>query len=208
MPIRLLLIDDHAMFREFAARALSEEPDIYVAAHTDSVEAGLSLLPTSRPDLALLDYNLGGRSGLDFVAAARARGYAGQILLLSAAVPDADLRKALVSGVSGLVLKEDSTRELLAAIRAIAEGRSWLDDRCVQVMASSATESDRFTHRERQILTGVADGLTNKEIATRLELPETTVKSGLQILFRKTGVRTRGGLVKVALEKYRNDLLR
>jgi two-component system nitrate/nitrite response regulator NarL len=95
---------------------------------------------------------------------------------------------------------------LLRAIRAVAEGRTWYDQRQLQIIMqlSQKRETLPFTDRERDILRGVVDGLSNKEIAERLRVPETTVKAGVQRLFEKAGTRTRGSLVRIAIEKYRD----
>src|SRR5689334_14674766 len=98
MTIRLLLIDDHMLFREMAARALAGEPDVEVVGNTASVEQALRLLGDTLPDVVLLDYDLNGRSGIDFVRASRRKGFGGHILIVSAAIPDSDLRQALREG--------------------------------------------------------------------------------------------------------------
>ena len=206
MRTRLLLVDDHAVFRDFAARALASEPDLEVVGGVDSISGALPLLKKLRPDIVLLDYDLHGRNGLELAKAARHDGYRGKFLILAAAIPNSELRDALQQGVSGLVLKEERLERLLAAIRAVAEGRAWFNERCLQLILEPETTTLPFTNREREILRAVAEGLSNKEIATRLDVRETTVKSGVQVLFKKTGVRTRGSLVRVALEKY-HDLI-
>lgn len=202
MAIRILLIDDHTIFREFAARGLSAEADMEVVGQADSVEMALGLLRGATPDVVLLDYDLHGHSGLEFIPAARKRGFAGCILIVSASIPESDLADALRGGVSGLVLKEEPLERLLAAIRAVMDGRTWLDERHMHVLVSPQPPGTELTFRERHILVGIIHGKSNKEIAEQLGMPETSVKSGLQVLFRKTGVRTRGSLVRVALEKY------
>lgn len=206
MRIRLLLIDDHTVFREIAARVISGEPDMEVLGQADSVAGALDTLNRLSPDLVLLDYDLRGRNGLEFVPEARKQGFSGKVLIVSAAVPDGELRASLRHGVSGLFLKEESLDRLLSAIRGVAEGRIWFDDNHLQAILHAPESAPAMTGRERQILRGVLDGLSNKEIANRLEVPESTVKSGMQLLFKKTGVRTRASLVKVALEKYRHVL--
>jgi two-component system nitrate/nitrite response regulator NarL len=107
-------------------------------------------------------------------------------------------------GVGGLFLKEQPLETLLEAIRTVAEGRVWFDPRQFRELLVTPEAHDIFDERERIILRGIVKGLSNKEIANRLNVPETTVKSGVQRLFEKTGVRTRGSLVRVAFEKYRH----
>jgi two-component system nitrate/nitrite response regulator NarL len=205
-PIRLLLIDDHAVFCDMAVRALSSEPGIDVIGQADSVQAGLNLLNSAEPDIVLLDYDLRGGSGIHFIQAAHDRGFAGRILMLSAGVPDSQLYAALRQGISGLVLKEEPLDRLVAAIRAVSEGRTWLSEKHVKAMMMPEAHTTSLTRRECEVLSLVLDGLSNKEIGAQLNMPETTVKSTLQLLFKKTGVRTRGSLIRVALEKYRGLL--
>jgi two-component system, NarL family, nitrate/nitrite response regulator NarL len=108
--------------------------------------------------------------------------------------------------VGGVFLKEQPLFMLLRAVRAVAEGRLWYDQRQLQSVLRLSEKSDgpSFTERERQVLQGVVDGLSNKEIADRLGVPETTVKAGVQRLFEKLGTRSRGSLVRIAMEKYRD----
>ncbi|MCW5979046.1 MAG: response regulator transcription factor [Bryobacteraceae bacterium] len=203
MAIRILLVDDHAMFCGAAARALTQEPDFEMVGHVDTVDAALEIAGCAQVDLVLLDYDLDGQNGLEFIREAAARGFACRILLLSAAIPDPALRFALSEGARGLVLKSEPLDRLFAAIRAVHAGNIWLDDEHWQIAVLPRYSVQPFTERERWILSGIVEGLSNKEIGALLEVPETTVKFGLQTLFNKTGTRTRGGLVRLAIEKYR-----
>ena len=206
MSIRLLMIDDHALFRELAARILSGEPDMQVVGQCDSMEEALDVMDRVSPDLILLDYDLRGRPGTEFLRAARDRGYAGKVLMVCAILPDEDLQICSAEGLNGVFLKEQPLKTLLAAIRAVAEGRSWFDERQQKAILRSRAKSAvvELTVRELEILRAVLDGLSNKQISGLLDVPETTVKAGMQRLFEKTGVRTRASLVRVALEKYRH----
>ena len=208
MPTRVLLIDDHAVFREMAAQVLSAEPDLDVVGCVDSVEHGLQLISRALVDIVLLDYDLRGQNGIDFIPAAKRQGFTGQCLIVSAGIPVDDLFRALQDGASGLVLKEDSLDRLMAAIRAVAEGRTWLDPKFLHLLLMPPQVVDHLTVRERLILRGLIEGLSNRDIAEELKIPETSVKSGLQTLFRKTGVRTRGSLIRIAIEKWRPLLSR
>ena len=209
MQVRVMLIDDHALFRDAVAHVLAHEEDLTVVGEHNSVEAALGNLEAASPDLVLLDYELNGRRGTEFLRAAREQGYSGKVLMVSAGLPDFELQSCFQQGVNGVFLKEQPLPTLLNAIRAVSEGRSWFDHRQLEVITSLSQRSDRLTltERERDILRRVVEGLSNKEIAVDLRLPETTVKAGLQRLFEKVGTRTRGGLTRIAMEKYR-DLIR
>jgi two-component system, NarL family, nitrate/nitrite response regulator NarL len=208
MAIRVLLVDDHALFREAAAHVLSHESDIEIVGICGTLEEALKVTPSVKVDIVLLDYDLHGRRGTEFVGAARLMGFTGKVLIVTAGLPDRDLQSCFYQGVSGVCLKEQPLPILLRAIRAVAEGRTWYDQRQMQTILSmpQAEGSLRFSERERDILRGIVDGLGNKEIADRLNVSETSVKAGVQRLFEKAGVRSRGGLVRAALEKYREAL--
>jgi DNA-binding NarL/FixJ family response regulator len=209
MRIRLLLVDDHVVFADAVTQVLAREPEIDIVGACSSVEQALDSLPATSPDLVLLDYDLHGRRGTEFVRAAKERGYSGKVLIVSAGLPDNELLACFRLGVQGVFLKEQPLSALLGAIQAVSEGRSWYDQRQLQIIMDGAgrESTPTLTERERSVLRGVVDGLSNKEIATRLNLPETTVKAGVQRLFEKVGTRTRGSLVRIAMEKYR-DVLR
>lgn len=159
-------------------------------------------------DLVLLDYDLGEENGFQFIRKAREAGYSGRIFIVTAGMTDADSVRALGLGVCGIFLKHSPPAMLGDAIRKVMAGETWIDQRCVQALVQAvASDQERMqkkelTDRERQVLRGVFEGLGNKEIGAKLNISESSVKSALQQLFLKTGVRTRSQLVRVALEEY------
>jgi DNA-binding NarL/FixJ family response regulator len=212
--IRVLLIDDHALFRESVSRLLLAEPGFSAVRTCGRVQDGLSLLQNEGFDVVLLDYDLGGEYGTLFLENARARGFKGQTLMVTAGMRSATVLQVLERGVSGIVLKQASPAELVEAIHRIVTGETWLDWRAVRPLiegVSRRAEEQRMqsflTSRERGVLLGVFEGLSNKEIAMKVDLSEGAVKAVLHQLFAKAGVRTRGQLVRVTLEKYSEDWL-
>ena len=210
-PIRLLLVDDHALFREGLARLLGAEDDFEVTAHCGSASEGLQSLASTRVDVVLLDVDLGNERGADFLVEARRQGFEGPVLVVTAGMTDAEAALLIARGAAGIFLKENSAQLLAEGIRTVAEGRAWIDQRHLTSLVGArqprlAGEPRGLTEREREVLRGVFDGLANKEIAARLQVSESAVKAVLQQLFRKTGVRTRGQLVRVALERYAPEL--
>jgi DNA-binding NarL/FixJ family response regulator len=157
-------------------------------------------------DVMLLDFNLGAERGSDLIAAVRQAGYVGKILMVTAAMDADESLKALQLGASGVFLKHNSPSALTKAIHMVAGGEVWLDRRVVQLLAERVppAENEGFgaplTEREEQVLHGVLQGSTNRKIADELGGSEGSVKAAIQQLFRKTGVRTRSQLVRVALE--------
>jgi two-component system, NarL family, nitrate/nitrite response regulator NarL len=207
--IQLLLLDDHMLFRVMLSRLLDTDGDFRVVAHCSSTAEALEALVQHRIDLILLDYDLGNRqTGFQFIRAARDTGYGGRIFIVTAGMTDADYVRALGQGVCGIFLKHSSPELLTEAIRKVMGGETWIDQRCIQALVEAVENEgrqahrDQLTERERQVLKGVFAGLSKKEIGSQLSISEASVKSALQQLFVKTGVRTRSQLVRVALEEY------
>jgi DNA-binding NarL/FixJ family response regulator len=202
--IRLLLLDDHVLFREGLRRLLVSEPDFAVAAECGSLPEGLAALSRSAIDIVLLDFDLEEDTGARFITAAAAQGYTGKILMVTAGMSPLDIAVARKLGISGIFLKHSSPATLLEAIRAVAEGREWMDPKLsgsgAELNPTPARLKEPLTPREQDILRSVFEGLTNKEIAYRIGVSQSSVKATLQNLFEKTGVRTRGQLVRIALE--------
>jgi two-component system nitrate/nitrite response regulator NarL len=161
--------------------------------------------------LLLLDFDLGERDGREFLRLAKEQGFNGKTLLVTAGVDAGAISELIRSGVSGVFRKHDSAELLAQGIRDVMAGKVWLDQEQLQttlrtgVGASQPRGPRQFTDRERQVLLTVFEGLSNKEIASRLNLSEASVKSALQQLFAKTGVRTRSQLVRVALQEHADD---
>ena len=204
--IRLLLLDDHVLFREGLSRLLASETDFVMVGHCGSAREALEMLRRSRVDVLLLDFDLGDDHGTQFLPAARAAGFSGRVLMLTAGMTATESAIALQLGAAGIVLKHNSPATLAKAIRQVAGGEMWMDPKVVHLMADGvqqpAEDSGRrpLTLREQQVLRGIFEGLSNKEIASQLDVTEGAVKATLQQLFQKTGVRTRSQLVRIALE--------
>jgi DNA-binding NarL/FixJ family response regulator len=209
--IRILLVDDHALFREGLARLLEAEADFQLSAQCSTVKEALACVAARRVDVVLLDFDLGNERGTSFLEQARQEGYTGPVVILTAGVSDLEARDLLARGATGIFLKHSSPGLLAKCIRKVNDGEMWLDQHYVRALAQApepAAEAPRpkLTDRERQVLRGILEGLANKEIASRLDCSESAVKGILQQLFHKTGVRTRSQLVRIALEDYRDQL--
>ena len=204
--IRLLLLDDHILFREGLSRLLASEPDFEMVGHCGTSAEALEMLRRSPVDIVLLDFDLGEDHGSQFIAAARRAGYAGKILMITAGMTATESSIALQLGASGIFLKHNSPVTLAKAIRLVASGEMWVDQRVIQLMADGVHHREDqgirklLTEREQQVLRGIFEGLTNKEIAAQIGVSEGAVKATLQQLFQKTRVRTRSQLVRIALE--------
>lgn len=210
--IRILLLDDHALFREGLSRLLAAEPDFAPLVPCASVDEAMRVIETTEVDFILLDYDLGQERGSRFLVQARKLGFQGHILIVTAGLTEAEASELIRSGAAGIFLKHNPPNLLAKAIRKVSEGEIWLDQRYLKALLHESTPDDadarapRLTERERDVLHGVFEGLANKEIAGRLKVSESSVKATLQQLFAKTGVRTRSQLVRIALEQYRDYL--
>jgi DNA-binding NarL/FixJ family response regulator len=206
--IRLLLVDDHTLFREGLARLLEAESGLELVGKFSSVSEALATLEGTSVDVVLLDFDLGEENGLRFFRAFQARKFAGRVLLVTAGMSDADTYQALKEGAAGIFLKHNPPADLITAIGRVARGETWIDASSLNSLVGADAGRGKpepapaLNTREQAVLKGVFEGLTNKEIATRLDISESYVKAVLQQLFAKTGVRSRSQLVRVALEKH------
>ena len=206
-PIRILLIDDHSLFREAIARLLGAEPDFQVVGEAATVEDGIHAIKSAPVDIVLLDINLGLQQGGAFPGLARSEGFAGKILVVTAGVSKMEAARLLQRGCSGILLKHERPERLIQLIREAIQGEgAAVKGQLEELESYKSVLPTPLTIRERQVLRGVFAGLANKEIADKLQISEPLVKSILQQLFGKTGVRTRTQLVRVAVERYWKEL--
>jgi len=209
---QILLLDDHALFRESVSWLLSVEPGFDVVAHCGMIEEALQILRRKSIDVVLLDFDLGEHDGREFLRLAKEQGFNGKILVVTAGVDSGAVSELIRCGISGVFRKHDSASLLAQGIRDVMAGKVWLDQEQLQTALSTEAatpppcKTTRFTKRERQVLSFVFEGLANKEIAARIGVSEGSVKSTLQQLFSKTGVRTRSQLVRIVLEQYRDQI--
>jgi two-component system, NarL family, nitrate/nitrite response regulator NarL len=211
--IRLLIIDDHELFRESVARLLQAEPGFEVVAHCGSGTDAVRVMKSSEEiDVVLLDLDLGRERGADFLDQLQKLRFEGKVLLVTAGVNEGEVFNLIRKGIAGVFLKHGSPASLIQGIRDTVEGRVLFDQdmlrRALEQTAAPGEEQTRakLTERERQVLSFVFEGFANKQIADRLQISETAVKASLQQLFAKMGVRTRSQLVRIALEQYRDQL--
>ena len=209
--IRILLIDDHALFRESVARLLQAEPGFEVVADCSSGTEAIGLLKSREVDIVLLDLDLGPETGAEFLESLRAESFDGKILLVTAGVNETEVPNLIRKGISGIFMKHGSPAALIQGIREAMEGKALFEQDALRRALESVEQigtrqtRTRLTERERRVLSLIFEGLANKQIADRLQISESAVKACLQQLFAKTGVRTRSQLVRVALEQYRDQ---
>jgi two-component system nitrate/nitrite response regulator NarL len=206
-PVRLYILDDHALFREALARLLDSDETIEVVGTSGSMEECGEDLQRLKPDILILDYDLGTDNTLQFAAQLRKQEFEGRILLVTAGLSDEHALEFIQLGVAGILHKHKSPEDLHASIRELAAGRILIDQSYLQSLVTTAARGKaRLTERDRTVLRFLVEGASNKEIAAELSISESAVKASLQQLFAKTGVRTRSQLVRVALEDYSAEI--
>ncbi len=209
--IRILIVDDHSMFREGLAGLLDKEPDIEVVSKCESAAQALTQIEKTKPTMVLLDFDLGSERAMDFVVEAPKRGFSGRILIVTAGVSDQEAIQLVRAGAAGILHKHNTPEVLCKTIRQVARGEVSIETRYLKPLFQTLDQSKhesrpKLTDRDRTVLRCIFQGLANKEIGTRLQISEGAVKGSLRQLFQKLGVRTRAQLVKVALELYRDQL--
>jgi DNA-binding NarL/FixJ family response regulator len=211
--IRVLIVDDHTLFRESLSRLLEADTECKIIGACASVEEALKIVAREQIDLVLLDYDLGEKPGTQFLEESKRCGFGGPVLMVTGGMADAVMPRALENGASGVFLKSSPLAELTQAIGRVMKGETWIDSGMVKALLADANRrsnearQESLSARERSVLRGVFEGLSNKEIGQQLGISEGSVKAALQQLFARTGVRTRSQLVRIAVERHSQDWL-
>jgi DNA-binding NarL/FixJ family response regulator len=211
-PIRLLLVDDHTLFRESLRRLLESEPGVEISGDFATAEEALAAVREGLAfDAALVDYELqgaGNSNGLELIRRMRILRPDARVLMVTAGMGTVDLVRAVTELNAGIFLKTEPTVELMLAIQRTAQGERWISSRASLALLSSGGLSaapkrqaaEPLTARESRVLRGVLEGQSNKAIGAELEMTESSVKAVLQKLFERAGVRSRSQLVRYAIE--------
>ncbi|MFR9794740.1 response regulator [Streptomyces sp. MS06] len=187
--VKVLLAEDQGMMRGALALLLGMEEDLEVVAQVAAGDEIVDTALTHRPDVALLDIELPGRSGLDAAAELRDRLPGCRVLVLTTFGRPGYLRRAMEAGASGFMVKDGPVEDLAGAIRRVLAGETVVDPALAAAALSAGPNP--LTARERDVLEGSADGATVADIATRLHLSESTVRNYLSSAIGKTGTRNR-----------------
>jgi len=210
--IRILLLNDQSLFREGLGRLLRDEPGFQIVGSCASTREALSALEHEHADIALVDCDTDEDRGLAFVDELKKLGFDGYVLMVSARVGGGAVLRALERGASGIFMRQSPHSELVKAIQTVVNGELWLDPAALKAMVEALRSGERRTWqqlsvRERGVLKAVLEGLTNHQIAIKLQIPESSVKYVIRRLFEKAGVKTRSQLVRIALERHAQDWL-
>jgi two-component system response regulator NreC len=207
MSIRVLLVDDHAILRSGLRRVLEAEEDIEVVAEAESAERGLFEALQAKPDVAVLDVVMPGKSGIDATPELLRAVPGMKVLVLSMQDDPRYVRAAFEAGASGYVLKEAADTEVVGAVRTVADGERYvhpaLGARLVaaDVEERKRAEADPLSDREREVLRLLALGHTNQEIAQMLFISVRTAETHRAHIMQKLGLTSRAELVRHALDQ-------
>ena len=206
-PIRILIADDHPMFRQGLHHTLAREKELEIVAEAGDGQEAFDLIEKFLPDLVLLDITMPNRGGIDIAKKISAIFPVIHIVMLTASENADDLMKALKAGARGYVLKGVSAKDVINAIRIVADGGIYISPELASMLLvelSGTNPPDPFsklTGREHQILELVAKGLTNREIGAAIHLAEKTVKHYMTNILQKLHVRSRVEAALIAQKK-------
>ena len=211
--IRILLADDHPIFRDGLKRLLEAEPGFQVVGEASNGAEAVRLVKQMKPELLLLDLSMPQQTGIEAIRELGSLGASVRIILLTAAAEKSQIVEALQLGARGVVLKDSATQLLIQAIRTVMSGEYWVGREQVSnlvqylrtLMQTTAQETKQrkfgLTPRELEIVSAVVAGFANKEIAGHFKISEDTVKHHLSNIFDKLGVSTRLELALFAVNQ-------
>ena len=199
-PIRVLCIDDHALVREGLAALINRQADMHVIAEATSGSDGIEQFRLHQPDVSLVDLRLPDISGIEVISRILGEKPYARVLVISSSEGDVDIHRALSAGAMGYVLKGMPREALLQAIRRVHRGEKAIPPEVAAAVAGHLTD-DPLTPREIEVLTVVATGARNKEIAATLGISEETVKMHIKSIISKLGAEDRTGAVTMAIKR-------
>ena len=216
VPHRLsvVVVDDHPVVLHGVAALLNSQPDLSVVAMCSTGLAAVEAIERCQPDVALVDFSMPEMSGLDVLSRFVAGPCSTKFVFLTATASDDHILTAIARGAKGIIMKDAGPDNLIQCVRNVGLGKSWFPEDLVEGALSRQTNrplnwgavSRDLTSRERQVMTLVSQGLSNKEIGNTLHLTEGTIKIHLHNIYEKLGIRNRTELTAVAIA-HRHELI-
>jgi len=206
--VRILVADDHAIFRDGLRRLLEGSDDVSIVGEASNGNECIKMLAKLKPDILLLDLRMPEKDGLGVLEEINFDSMTTRVIVLTAAEDDRDVVRAMRLGARGVVLKQSASDLLLKSIRKVADGEIWLDNRMTAEVidafkksseAGQRREKPLLSDREKEIVQLVAQGFRNREIGEKLFISEQTVKNHLHNIFDKLGVSDRLELALYAI---------
>lgn len=198
--IRVLIADDHSIFRQGLATIISRDPDMMVIAQAENGQQAIDLFREHQPDVTLMDLRMPEVEGVEAITAIRAESKSARIIVLTTYDSDEDIYRGLHAGAKGYLLKETEPDELLSAIRAIYRGQQYIPPE-VGAKLVQRLSNPVLSERELAVLRSMAQGMSNADIATALGIGEGTVKSHVNRILSKLDVNDRTQAVIVATKR-------
>jgi two-component system NarL family response regulator len=216
-PIRVLIVDDHALFRRGLEMVLDQEPDIDIVGEASDGAEAVAKAVESTPDIVLMDVRMPKRGGIDACTAIKSSVPSARIIMLTISDEEADLYDAIKAGASGYLLKEISIDEVASAVRAVYGGQSLISpsmaSKLLTEFASMIKKSEervnvpappRLTEREMEVLRLVAKGMNNRDVARTLFISENTVKNHVRNILEKLQLHSR---MEAVLYAFRENMI-
>lgn len=200
-PVRVPVVDDHPVVRDGLVAMLGADPGIDVIGSAQDGQEALEMITEHGPEVVLMDLRMPRLGGVEAIRALRGRGDRTRVLVLTTYDTDREIVGALDAGADGYLLKDARGAELVRAVHDLAAGRPVLVPAALAALTGSRQSRPSLSARESEVLRLVADGCTNRAVATRLGIGEATVKTHLVHVYEKLGVGDRASAVRAAWEK-------
>lgn len=198
--VKVLIVDDHPVVRIGIATIIDTQPDMTVVGEAGSGEEALVLYREYRPDLTVMDLRLEGMSGVACIRRIRSEFPEAQFVVLTTYRGDEDIHQALEAGARGYLIKGMPRQLLLDAVRRVVRGETYLPPTVSETLATRKPDAE-LSGRERQVLSLLASGKSNKEIGSELGIAEITVKCHLGMIYSRLGVSDRMQAIVVAVQR-------
>lgn len=195
--IRLLIADDHVTVLEGLSAIIGRQADMSVVAEASNGREAVERWVEHRPDVTLLDLRMPELDGVDVTESIRGQDPSARVIVLTTYDTDNDILRAIRAGAKAYLLKDSRREDLLDCIRRVHRGETFITPSMVEKLAAGLS-SESLTGRELEVLTLLAQGMSNKEIGARLSVTETTVKSHVRAIFAKLNVLSRTEAVTAA----------